>query len=406
MRDHGHQRASLGFVADTHVPLLPTFDGSGELFVGLSGVSAGDSVSLLFQAAEGSGDPDRPAEAPAWFVLCDNYWKSLGVGGVVRDTTNRLLTSGVMTFVLPNEATTANTILPTGLLWIKGTVRTTPENACQLIDVIANAVEVQYVMDAEDAAAAHLLTALPKASIAKLTTPIAAVSKVQQPFPSFAGRPREDGRAMRTRVAERLRHKNRGVSAWDYERIVLDAFPAVHRAKCIPHASADSWMAPGNVLVVVVPDLRNRNTPDVLQPKVDADTIARITDHLTGHVSGHVSLKVKNPEYQKIRVSCAVKFRVGYEFNFYRRELERRLIERLSPWAFDATQELSFGGSIYASVVLNFIEELPFVDYVTDFKLTTFTGPTNERRVVLQAQPERPDTILVSDSTHDILEAP
>ena len=404
MRDHGHQRASLGFVGDTHVPLVPTFDGNGELLFGLSGLSAGDSVTVLFQTAEGSADPDRPAESPAWFVLCDNYWKSLGAAGVVRDTTNRLLASGVITFVIPKEATTANTILPTGLLWLKGTVGNSPENACQLVDVLANAVEVQYVMDSEDAAAAHLATALPKNSIAKLTTPIAPVSKVTQPYPSFGGRPREGGREMQTRVAERLRHKNRGVSPWDYERLVLDTFPSVHRAKCIPHASADSWLAPGHVLVVVVPDLRNRNTPDPLQPRVDADTIARIGDHLAAHVSGHVALKVKNPNYQKIRISCAVKFRTGYEFNFYRRELERRLIERLSPWAFDTTVELAFGGRIYASVVLNFIEELPFVDYVTDFKLTTFIG--GERRVVLQAEPERPDCILVSDSTHDILEAP
>jgi len=321
---------------------------------------------------------------------------------VVRDTTNRLLTSGIITFVIPKEATTSNTMLPEGLLWLKGAVTNRPEQACQLVDAIANAVEVQFVMDSEDAAAAHLATAMPRGSIAKLITPIAAVSGVKQPYASFGGRQREDGRQLRTRAAERLRHKNRAVSAWDYERIVLDAFPSIHRVKCIPHATDGAWMAPGNVLLVVVPDLRNRNTPDPLQPKVDADTIARITDHVNAHVSGHVQLDVKNPDYQQIRIACAVKFRVGYEFNFYRQELERRLIERLSPWAFDATQELTFGGRVYASVILNFIEELPFVDYVKDFKLMTLVG--GERRVVEHADPERPDAILVSDSAHDIVE--
>ena len=77
---------------DTQVPLVPAYPHQGELLIGLSGLRAGDSVSLLFQVAEGSANPDVPAERPEWAVLCDNYWKPLGAADVVRDTTNLLLT--------------------------------------------------------------------------------------------------------------------------------------------------------------------------------------------------------------------------------------------------------------------------------------------------------------------------
>ena len=103
MRDHGHQRAQMGFVSDVSVPLVPVYDQPGELLVGLSGLGPGDSVSVLFQVAEGSANPDVEAQRPAWSVLCDNYWKGLGADGVVRDTTNLLLTSGVITFVIPQR---------------------------------------------------------------------------------------------------------------------------------------------------------------------------------------------------------------------------------------------------------------------------------------------------------------
>ena len=407
MRDHGHQRAALGFVSDTRVPLVPAYEGRGELLIGLSGLTAGDSVSILFQVAEGSADPDVPAERPEWFVLGDNYWKKLGAAEVVRDTTNLLLTSGIVTFVIPKEATTANTIMPAGLIWLKATVsrERDPDATCQLVGAIANAVEVQFVMDSEDAAAAHLATALPQGSIARLVTSIGPVSKVRQPYPSFGGRPREGSEEVRTRAAERLRHKNRASAPWDYERLVLGAFPSVHRVKCIPHAAPGSWMAPGHTLIVVVPDLRNRNAPDPLQPKVDADTIVRITDYLAAHVSGHVRLAVKNAAYQRIRVACRVKFHAGYELNFYRQEMQRALIQFLSPWAFDASRPVTFGGRVYGSVLLDFVEELPFVDYVTDFKMSTFVGPAAERRDVGHATPETPDAILVSDATHEIAEA-
>jgi len=400
-RDHGHQRLALGFVDDTQVPLVPAYPHQGELLIGLSGLKAGDSVSLLFQVAEGSANPDVPAERPEWAVLCDNYWKPLGAEGIVRDTTNLLLASGVVGVVIPAEATTTNTLLPPGLIWLKASVAQHADAAALLVDAVANAVEVRWVMDAEDAAAAHLATALPPGSIAKLTTPIASVSKVKQPYPSFGGRTRETGDALRTRAAERLRHKDRAITQWDYERLVLGAFPSVHRAKCIPHASATSWMAPGHVMVVVVPDLRNRNAPDPLQPKVDADTLVRIDRFLAARAPGPVSLLARNPAYQHLRVSCLVRFHTGREFNFHRAATVDALIRALSPWAFDESRSLGFGGRVYASTLLNFIEELPYVDYVTDFKLLT-DDETGTLAPVEHADPRTPDAILVSDASHDI----
>jgi hypothetical protein len=399
-RDHGHQRLALGLI-ETQVPLVQPYPHQGELLIGLSGLGAGDSVSLLFQVAEGSANPDVPAERPEWAVLCDNYWKPLGAEGVVRDTTNLLLRSGVVGVVIPAEATTTNTLLDPGLIWLKASVPQHADAASLLVDVVANAVEVRWVMAAEDAAAAHLASALPPGSIAKLATPIAAVSKVKQPYPSFGGRTRESGDGLRTRAAERLRHKDRAITQWDYERLVLGAFPAVHRVKCIPHASATSWMAPGHAMVVVVPDLRNRNAPDPLQPKVDADTLVRIDEFLAARAPGPVSLVVKNPAYQRLRVSCLVRFHTGREFNFHRAATVKALIRALSPWAFDESKPLGFGGRVYASTLLNFIEELPYVDYVTDFQLLT-DDETGALTPVEHADPRTPDAILVSDKIHDI----
>src|SRR6185295_1695587 len=112
MREHGYQRAQFAFITDKQVTLLPAYDNEGELLVGLAGPRAGNSVSVLFQVAEGSADPDLEPEPVQWFVLCDNYWKKLSSAELVRDTTRQLLASGVITFVIPRDATDVNTILP------------------------------------------------------------------------------------------------------------------------------------------------------------------------------------------------------------------------------------------------------------------------------------------------------
>ena len=402
MREHGYQREQFSFLTDKSVSFLPVYNNEGELLIGFSSLNAGDSVSVLFQVAEGSDDPDLDQENIDWYVLCDNYWKPLGSSEVMLDTTNQLLTSGTIKFVIPTEATTHHTILPTDHIWIKAAISQHVNAVCQLIEVVANAVEVKYIDQGNDPN--HLATALKKGRITKLKNGLPTVKTVTQPYASFGGRPVETDDAFSTRVAERLRHKNRCITPWDYERIILEAFPNVHRVKCIPHAKDGSWLAPGHVLIVVIPDLKNKNARDPLQPKVNADTLEHITTYVQERTGMQVKVTVKNPIYQKILLDFKVKFYSGREFNYYSEMLKQELIRFLSPWAYAGDRDISFGGKVYKSVLLDFVEDLDYVDYITDFRMYSYTMENN-RYDINEAQPETPDAILVSDTTHIINEA-
>ncbi len=403
MREHGYQRAQFGFLTDKNVSLLPPYRSAGELLIGFKDLNPGESLSVLFQVAESSSDPDLEPEDLTWSVLCDNYWKPLRPNEVVLDTTNQLLTSGIIKFIIPAEATASNTILPANRLWIKGALAQNVNAVCQLIEVAANAVEVKFTDHGN--VPSHLALPLKQGSISKLKTGVAEIKSMQQPFASFGGRPAETDEAFSTRVSERLRHKNRCITAWDYERVILEAFPQVHKVKCIPHAKAGSWLAPGNVLIVVVPDLKNKNAIDPLQPKVDADTLNRITAYVQKRIGMGVRIKVKNPTFQEVQLDFKVKLLTGYEFNFYSGELNRALIRFLSPWAYDASRDISFGGRLYKSVLLDFVEHLNYVDYVTEFKMFSYTGATRGLLDLNTVEPETPDAILVSAKSHTISQA-
>jgi hypothetical protein len=206
------------------------------------------------------------------------------------------------------------------------------------------------------------------------------------------------------RTAERLRHRDRGVDPWDYERLLLEAFPQVRTVKCIPHASDTSWFAPGHVLVVVVPDLRNRHAVDSLAPRVDIDTLDRMTTFAQDHAGLGARVVVRNPTYRPVRVDFKVRLRPGEPFLFRRRQLQEALVRVLSPWVRDAGAAIEFGGHVYRSVLLDFVEEQPFVDLVTDFKLSVGTraGAFGPDAPVVRA--ERPDVILASAAEHGIQE--
>jgi len=406
MREHAFQRSQVSFLSDPSVRLFAEYPNEGELLIGLSNIAPGDSVSVLFQVADGSENPDLPQEPVNWWILSDNYWKPLGSSEVVLDTTNQLLRSGIIRFVIPTDATDQNTLLAPGFIWLKAGVARNVDAVCELIDIQANAIEVSYT----GSDAIHLATSLGPGKITKLVQGNSSVKTIQQPYSSFGGSRVESLDAFNTRVSERLRHKNRGITAWDYERMILQSFPEIHKVKCIQHSRYMEetgnycWMAPGHLILVVVPDLKNKNAVNPLEPKANSDTISRITRFVDAHQGMQVECKVKNPRYQQVQVECKVKLREGYEFNYYSNEVSRRLVEFLSPWAFDSRKEIGFGGTVYKSVLLNFIEELDYVDYIEDFFLYSISSTTGQSPDVSRVDPETPDTILVSAARHLIHE--
>ncbi|WP_428242856.1 baseplate J/gp47 family protein [Gynuella sp.] len=400
-REHTYQRDQFDFLTDKSVTLLPDIPNRGELLIGLDGLTGGDSISLLFQVAEGSADPELDPQQVDWAVLCDNYWKPMSTSDVARDSTNGLLTSGVIQLVIPTQASTANTLLPAGLIWLKASVKAHTTALPSLLAVLTNAVTVQFTDHNNDPL--RLATPLPAGSLKKLKTPMAAIKSVAQPYASFGGKTVEQDDGFNTRVAERLRHKDRAINSWDYERLILDHFPSIHRVKVVPHARPGSWSAPGHILAVVIPNLSNRNAIDPLKPKVDSAEIAAIKTMLKQRTGMGVEIHVRNPLYQQIQLSFKVSFHTGFEFNYYQQQLQQALIQNLSPWAFSDATEMQFGGRIYKSVLIDFIEELEYVDYISAVELRSFTDTTTVTTATSGVLPATPDTILISAPTHQIL---
>jgi hypothetical protein len=153
-----------------------------------------------------------------------------------------------------------------------------------------------------------------------------------------------------------------------------------------------------------VPDLRDRSAVDSLAPRVDVDTLDQMTKFARDRAGVGTRVVVRNPTYRPVRVDFRVRFRPGEPFLFRRRQVQEALVRALSPWARDAGAPIEFGGQVYRSVLLDLVEELPFVDFVTDFKLSVMTGAGAFGPDSPTVRAERPDEILASAAEHGIRE--
>ncbi|MBW8331727.1 MAG: baseplate J/gp47 family protein [Prolixibacteraceae bacterium] len=402
-----------------NVYLLPQFKHKdetkshiGEFYIGIEYLNPNEGVNILFQVMEGTTNPTiaKPTEHLSWAFLSNNIWIEFKSSDY-SDNTLQLVQSGIISFAIPDEATTTNTILPTGYIWLRAAVTEAAEAVCDLISVDAQATVATFV-NAENADD-FLNTALPAGTVAKLKIPDASVKKITQPYSSFGGRPKENDDHFYIRVSERLRHKARAITVWDYEHLVLEAFPEIYKVKCLNHTQIEDGVyhevKPGYVSIITIPSQQNHNDANPLKPYTQQSTLTNIENFLRKRISCFVNLRACQPRFEEVRLEFSLKLFDQYkDFTFYSEKLKEEITQFLSPWAFGNTSAIDFGGKIYKSVLINFIEERYYVDFITDvfMYVTVDDTTTNESTDMDEISASTARSILVSApaSKHDIHE--
>ncbi len=393
--------------------LVPDYCNGGEFYIGLHDAETLQQVSLLIQILEGSENPKVPSftgkQKIEWSILCNNYWKNLE-DDILANGIDNFLKSGIVKFNIPKQATKTNTLFPTNTTWIKAKMHKTYDAVCKVIDVKTQVVTAEFFDNNNDTS--HLNSSLPAKTIAKLINRISQVKSVSQPFNSFDGKPIESDDSYYRRISERLRHKNRAITLWDYEHLVLQEFPEVFRVKCLNHTSIDSFLSPGDVTLVVIPDIVNKNVFDIYEPRVSTATLNKIKEYINNLNSMQVEATVINPAYEKVIIKVDVKFYTGYDENFYKKQLNEDITKFLSPWAFDSTKEIIFGIELYRSVVIEYIEKLDYVDYISELEMSKYPNDfddttnnvanVNNLEFLKILSPSSPKNILVSVKNHII----
>lgn len=382
-------------------PLLPQYTFEGELYIGLRDVVAPLNVALLFQVAEGSANPDLTPEPVQWSYLSGNRWLTLQDGSLIADATRGLINSGIVELSLrPAEP---STLFPGDLYWIRAAIPRFADSVCDMVEIHTNAVLA--IFDDRGNAPDHLIEPLPPGRITEPETPIPGIDAIRQPYTSFGGKMPELDESFYVRVSERLRHKQRALTPWDYERLVLAKFPQLYKVKCLRADLAAHPREPGRIELIVIPDIKNRMPFDPFEPKAPADLIRDIDEFLQDKTPAFADVTVKNAYYIPVKVRCGVRFMPGRDQSFYRKRLNDELNRFLSPWAYEEGADLVIGGNVYANSIIDFMERRDYVDYVAQLELFTSSDEGQTFNLVQETSDyhvsaQRPDGVLVAARDH------
>ena len=209
----------------------------------------------------------------------------------------------------------------------------------------------------------------PRGTIEQLRTTVPYVDKVINLEAAFGGQDLEDWGSLSERGSRWLRHRDRAVTAEDYEDLAKLAAPIVARAKC--YSSEDRVTDPlgkntrrGMVSVVVVP-----RSADA-RPQPDLELLRRVRDFLSARCAPEASLVVLAPEYVRICVEADVVPQSAYLGASVKTRCEEKLTRFLHPvTGGEQNRGWEFGACPHESDLYAQLEAVDGLGYVRSLRL-------------------------------------
>ncbi len=350
---------------------------AGTIFIGLENVVEKSTVNLLLQVIEGSANPLKELNQLSFQFLINNQWEN--IPNIIDGTLN-LSQSGIVQFAIPEfDNSILQTKMPKDIFWIRIDVPNDLDAVCNVVGVHTQAIKAR-LFDA-DKNGLQFMENIASGTISKLYTSIPTVKKVHQHYASFGGQLPENDKTFYMRSSEELRHKNRAITSWDYERMILANFPSIQEVKCLNHFeyqnNSISSTSAGFVTLIPIAKTVNTQKNELLKPFVNKNTIQKMEQFLSDKTSPHITVLVKTPKLEELSFECNLITKDGnWDEAYIKDEVAKRIKIFLCPWL--SSDEFSFSGSIHKASIIQLIDEMEFVDYIQDLKITqTIDGNSN-----------------------------
>jgi len=253
--------------------------------------------------------------------------------------------------------------MPGNRHWIRVSARQKADLHSRLLAVYTNATTATYQFS--EHTFEHPVV-LPAGSARELAEPVEGITEILQPLDSFHGAPAEIEAVFHARIAESIRHKNRCLTRWDVERMLLDRFDSLNQVRCIGHQGYEQNVEQGALVIVAIP--RVYGEKQFFEPKLSPELIGEMRDFLERSCSPFVRLEIRNPSYEYLRLKASILFE-GKSPGRYIRQLQQDLLHFLCPWFYDDDVEAALGGSIRKSALAQFVENRPYVRFLTGLSI-------------------------------------
>ena len=337
--------------------MFSNFEGSGYLYLKLSKLKQTQTITLFFDLKNDTPDNNtQPDNISIEYKKMDR-WVSLSSKHIISDGTAQLTTSGIIELVLPYfEDGPQDTGYELRFI-AKAQAYTYPK----ILGVYLNAVTATCT----STNAEIIGQTLPAYSIHKPITKIVNLKKIIQPAPSYGGTPPTPNEWFYTKVSERLRHKDRALTLWDFEHLILQHFQEVIAVKC---TNLNALFKPraGHVKLIVLSQHWKHNDHHYF----NTNTLQAIHSFISQKANAFIKIEVQNPKVEWLLVNCFVTFKQGSQGGYYHQALNSEISDYLCPLSHsDSTTIEGIGATVVPRMLRSHIENLTYIETIKQIEI-------------------------------------
>lgn len=347
------------------------------IYIGMSGVVAGDSVSIYWAMQSLS------ALTLSWYCYTsERAWQALDA--TLSDATQGLLFSGLWQAILPGNVAVGGDGLSDEYYWLKGVVTSiSSDTAPKVRNLFTNAMTATLNLSGE-VDSSHFSQPLPVGTISQLVSPVVPISSVNQLLPSEGGKARETTVELFERTALRIATRHRAITWQDMRHMLLEQYPQVYDIHFLDVSKLLTIPALTVQELVIIPGSRVSDNDDMLRPALSQGRLDEMTKWLKTFTCPWANPKLTNPNYVDITARYQVTFLDGVNPTYGYQQLSDWLQQRYMPWGTDLQQAVALGNQIDYYQLLATIQQHPLVQNVLLLELVDAEGNTLEETIVAQ----------------------
>ncbi|MDR2084117.1 MAG: baseplate J/gp47 family protein [Bacteroidales bacterium] len=310
------------------VPLIYSLETDANILIQLEGLKEVKSLNLYFEFMPADKEitleniPDIK-----WYFGNGYQWQEVPDGNVIEDKTGKLLASGIVKINIPANIN-ASLFDHSGRIWLRIGIIKNENLITWLKNVYTDISEAELKID-EDVLKNN--EPLQFTGELEFEQKIPGIESVV-PIAFYGGRQKETQEEMLMRISEYISHRGKAITTRDIERITLQEFPDIGKAKCLSNYNSKSDEKGVTTLVVIPNNTNNEKVPNY-KPLANSRQILKIEYFLNSRKSAYCKkIDVINPIYEKVIIRCKIKFTEKTSTAACCTKLKEILNDIIAPW--------------------------------------------------------------------------
>ena len=348
----------------TALPLVPTVESIGQLFLELEDVIAPAKVSFYFELARTYTDKADGVQNLTFTYLSTDGWKTITS---VENGTNNFTCSGIISIDIPDDIASVHDMMLGNNYWIAIGTTNNPDCFPETSFLKTNGFTLQRIIASDD-----FSTTTPQIAADTITAPQTAISEIAdtvQPFPSFGGKAAETNFQMNSRVSTRLKTKDRLVTIEDFFNTIRFKFPEVYYSKSVYKKTTNQ------VFTYLIKRVLKVTDANAFVPLLSECYEKEVQKYITKRVSPFLKIIVANFDFKYVKITADIQVKSNQDVTTVEKEVNDGINIFLSPWILSSQSQITIDTGLNTAQLASFINTY---DSVLEVKSISFQLGTKD----------------------------